>query len=99
MDDKPKNKEKYMKPILIESGFEAWAAAIRFCDKIKDGKATLQNQKNFVASLHNAVELIMKQMMLNNNDHRVAEVRKPKTEIDANLLFDYFKATDLNVTL
>ena len=85
-----------MKPILIESGFEAWAAAIRFCDKIKDGKATLQNQKNFVASLHNAVELIMKQMMLNNNDHRVAEVRKPKTEIDANLLLDYFKATDLN---
>ncbi len=85
-----------MKPVLTENAFEAWAAAIRFCDDIKDGKATLQYQKNFVSSLHNAVELIMKQMMLNNNDHRVAEVRKPKNEDDAKLLLDYFKATDLN---
>ena len=85
-----------MKPILTENAFEAWAAAIRFCDDIKDGKATLQYQKNFVSSLHNAVELIMKQMLLNNNDHRVAEVRKPKTEADAKLLLDYFKATNLN---
>lgn len=85
-----------MKPVLTENAFEAWAAAIRFCDDIKDGKATLQYQKNFVSSLHNAVELIMKQMLLNNNDHRVAEVRKPKSEADAKLLLDYFKATDLN---
>lgn len=85
-----------MKPVLTENAFEAWAAAIRFCDDIKDGKATLQYQKNFVSSLHNAVELIMKQMLLNNNDHRVAEVRKPKTEADAKLLLDYFKATNLN---
>ena len=47
-------------------------------------------------SLHNAVELIMKQMLLNDNDHRVAEVRKTKNEADAKLLLDYFKATDLN---
>lgn len=85
-----------MKPVLTENAFEAWAAAIRFCDDIKDGKATLQYQKNFVSSLHNAVELIMKQMLLNNNDHRVAEVRKVKDEADAKLLLDYFKATDLN---
>ena len=55
-----KNKQD-MKPVLMENAFEAWAAAIRFCDDIKDGKATLQYQKNFVSSLHNAVELIMKQ--------------------------------------
>ena len=85
-----------MKPVLMENAFEAWAAAIRFCDDIKDGKATLQYQKNFVSSLHNAVELIMKQMLLNDNDHRVAEVRKAKNEADAKLLLDYFKATDLN---
>lgn len=85
-----------MKPVLMENAFEAWAAAIRFCDDIKDGKATLQYQKNFVSSLHNAVELIMKQMLLNDNDHRVAEVRKTKNEADAKLLLDYFKATDLN---
>ena len=85
-----------MKPVLMENAFEAWAAAIRFCDDIKDGKATLLYQKNFVSSLHNAVELIMKQMLLNDNDHRVAEVRKTKNEADAKLLLDYFKATDLN---
>ncbi len=85
-----------MKPVLTENAFEAWAAAIRFCDDIKDGKATLQYQKNFVSSLHNAVELIMKQMLLNNSDHRVAEIRKPKSETDAKLLLAYFKATDLN---
>lgn len=85
-----------MKPVLMENAFEAWAAAIRFCDDIKDGKATLQYQKNFVSSLHNAVELIMKQMLLNDNDHRVAEVRKAKNKADAKLLLDYFKATDLN---
>ena len=47
-----------MKPILMDNAFEAWAAAIRYCNDIKDGKATLQYQKNFVSSLHNAVELI-----------------------------------------
>ena len=38
----------------------------------------------------------MKQMLLNNNDHRVAELRKPKNEAEASLLLNYFKATDLN---
>ena len=85
-----------MKPVLMDNAFEAWAAAIRYCNDIKDGKTTLQYQKNFVSSLHNAVELIMKQMLLNNNDHRVAEVRTPRTKVDAKLLLDYFKATDLN---
>ncbi len=85
-----------MKPILIDNAFEAWAAAIHFCDDIKDGKATLQYQKNFVSSLHNAVELFMKQMMLNNNEHDVAEFRKIKSKTDAKLLLDYFESTDLN---
>lgn len=51
-----------MRPILMDNAFEAWAVAIRYCNDIKDGKATLQYQKSFVSSLHNAVELIMKQM-------------------------------------
>ncbi len=85
-----------MKPVLMDNAFEAWASAIRFCNDIKDGKATLQYQKSFVSTLHNAVELIMKQMLLNNNDHRVAEVRKVKTEADAQLLLNYLKATNLN---
>lgn len=85
-----------MRPILLDNAIEAWKAAIRFCNDIKRGKATLQYQKNFVSSLHNAVELIMKQMLLNNNDHRVAEIRQPNNESEAKLLLDYFKATDLN---
>ena len=85
-----------MKPILIDNAFEAWAAAIRYCNDIKNGKATLQYQKNFVSSLHNAVELIMKQMLLNNNDHSVAFIKEPKDERDEKLSFDYSKETDLN---
>ncbi len=85
-----------MRPILMDNAFEAWAVAIRYCNDIKDGKATLQYQKNFVSSLHNAVELIMKQMLLNNNDHSVAFIKEPKDEKDEKLSFDYSKATDLN---
>lgn len=85
-----------MRPILMDNAFESWAAAIRYCNDIKDGKATLQYQKNFVSSLHNAVELIMKQMLLNNNDHSVAFIKEPKDERDEKLSFDYSKATDLN---
>lgn len=85
-----------MRPILMDNAFEAWAAAIRYCNDIKDGKATLQYQKNFVSSLHNAVELIMKQMMLNNNDHSVADVRKRIKKVNAKLLQDYSNATNLN---
>lgn len=89
-------KEQYMKPILMDNAFEAWAAAIRYCNDIKDGKATLQYQKNFVSSLHNAVELIMKQMMLNNNNRDIAWVRKRKDKANAKLSQDYSNATDLN---
>ncbi len=85
-----------MRPILMDNAFESWAAAIRYCNDIKDGKATLHYQKNFVSSLHNAVELIMKQMLLNNNDHRVAFINEPTDEIDEKLLRNYSNATDLN---
>ena len=86
-----------MRPILMDNAFEAWAAAIRYCNDIKDGKATLQYQKNFVSSLHNAVELIMKQMLLNNNYRDVAWVRKKKDRANAKLLQDYSNATNLNL--
>ena len=36
----------------MDNAFEAWAAAIRYCNDIKNGKATLQYQKDFVSSLH-----------------------------------------------
>ena len=85
-----------MRQVLMENALEAWGSAIKFCDYIKDGKCTLQYQKKFVSSLHNAVELIMKQMMLNNNDYRVANIRKVTNEEDARLLLDNYQASDLN---
>lgn len=85
-----------MGQILMENALEAWAAAIRFCDEIINGKCTLQYQKSFIASLHNAVELFMKQMMLNNNDHGVVvRIRDHKTT-NAQLKADYDCAKDLN---
>lgn len=85
-----------MRQVLMENAFEAWAAAIRFCDDIKGGKCTLQYQKSFVSSLHNAVELFMKQMMLNNNDHDVVvRIRDCKTT-NAHLKARYDCANDLN---
>lgn len=90
-----------MKPILMDNAIEAWISAIRFCYDIKSGKATLQYQKSFVSSLHNAVELIMKQMMLFNNDKRVAWIRHKKEEerdnIDKMLDLRYSNATNYNI--
>lgn len=34
-----------MRQILMSNAFEAWTAAIRYCNDIKNGKATIQYQK------------------------------------------------------
>lgn len=85
-----------MRQVLLDNAFEAWAAAIRICKDIKDGKCTLQYQKNFVSSLHNAVELFMKQMMINDGNHDVAEVRGKLKKGNEQLIQDYSNASDLN---
>lgn len=85
-----------MKQILLDNAYEAWKNAISYHDKIKKGYSTLEYQKGFVSSLHNAVELFLKQIMLNNNDHDVAWIGKVKSKKDAQLQLDYYTATDLN---
>lgn len=85
-----------MKQILLDNAYEAWKNAISYHDKIKKGYSTLEYQKGFVSSLHNAVELFLKQIMLNNNDHDVAWIGKVKSKKDAQLQLDYYNATDLN---
>ena len=85
-----------MRQILLDNAFEAWAAAIRFCKDIKDGKCTLQYQKSFISSLHNAVELFMKQMMLNDGNHDVAYIRGKAKNGNKQLSQDYTRASDLN---
>lgn len=85
-----------MKRVLLDNAYEAWAMAIKYCHLLKEGIATLPFQKQFVSSLHNAVELFMKQMMIDAGDHDVASVRKIKTLDDAQLALRYMTETDLN---
>ena len=61
--------------ILQNNAIEAWAMAIRYCDYILEGKATLEYRKHFVSVLHNSVELFIKQLMLNNTDYRVIQLK------------------------
>lgn len=57
--------------ILMDNALESWISAISYADAIVAGKVTLKYRKNFVASLHNATELFIKQRMLNIGDHSV----------------------------
>ena len=82
------------KKILLDNALVAWANAIRYCDQILAGKITLEVRKNFVSSLHNAVELFFKQIMLDNCDYRVAEPRT--VEADGEPAKTFYAATDLN---
>lgn len=53
--------------ILLDNFIEAWINAIKYHDKIMEGYITLGIQKQFVSSLHNAVELCLKQLILDKN--------------------------------
>jgi hypothetical protein len=86
-----------MKKILLDNAYESWTAAIKISNSILEGNLSLQNRKYFVNSLHNAVELFVKQIMLNNNDHRVALIKDIKKINSAGSpLIDYYKSNDLN---
>ena len=64
------------KQILMDNALEAWISAIHYCNEIIEGKTTLGNRKFFVSSLENALELFIKQQMLNVCDYRVANARE-----------------------
>ena len=80
--------------ILLDNALVAWANAIRYCDQILSGKITLEVRKNFVSSLHNAVELFFKQIMLDNCDYRVAEPRR--VDATGEPAKSFYTAVDLN---
>ncbi|MGN0518971.1 MAG: hypothetical protein ACI4II_09655 [Acutalibacteraceae bacterium] len=86
-----------MKRILLENAYEAWISAVGYCKDILNGKGTLQYQKSFVSSLHNAIELFLKQIMLDVGNHNVAKIYEIKDTNDAQLALDYMKAENLNV--
>lgn len=83
-----------MKKLLWDNALEAWAMAIRYCDHIMAGKVTFINRKYFVSSLQNAIELFVKQHMLDVCDYRVAEVRNYDSKGEP--IREYLHATDLN---
>ena len=83
-----------MKMILRENALESWASAIKYSEELMLGKATFSNRKNFVTSLQNAIELFVKQYMLNINDYRVADVKNIKA--DGTPLKQYLMSDDLN---
>lgn len=82
------------KKILLDNAYSSWSAAIQCCDAILNGMATLKYRKDFVSSLQNAVELFMKQIMLDKNDFRVATVKNCGE--DGEPAKSYYSATDLN---
>ena len=84
----------FMKQILMDNALESWALAIHYCDEILEGKATLGNRKYFVSSLQNAIELFIKQHMLNIGDYRVSEARGIAP--DGEPMASYLAAKDLN---
>lgn len=81
--------------ILQNNALEAWAMAVRYCDYILEGKATLEYRKHFVSVLHNAVELFVKQLMLNNTDYRVTQLKKG-CNADGQPARDFYNSKDLN---
>ena len=86
----------YEKQILLNNAYESWIQAIKNARNIKNGLVTLQYKKLFIATLHNAVELFLKQIMLNNTDYRVAKVKPSKLDKNGEPLKSYYQSTDLN---
>lgn len=80
--------------ILSANAREAWYQACYYCDYIIDGFVTLQYKKIFVSMLYNAVELLIKQRMLDVNDYRV--VRFKSIDENGQPAKDYYNSTDLN---
>ncbi len=81
-----------MKQILLENAYQAWGKAIYYHDQIECGLSFFSNKKDFISSLHNAVELFMKQILIDNHDYIVASVRKPYTEDKIKIIKEYVNA-------
>ena len=80
--------------LLLSNAYIAWSNAIKYHDYIYSGRATLINQKHFVSSLHNAVELFLKQLLIINNDKDI--INKFYKPASNSLKTAFNNATDLN---
>ena len=86
----------YENQILLKNAYASWVQAIKNARNIKNGFVTLQYKKTFIATLHNAVELFLKQLMLNQKDYRIAKVRAEKLDSNGEPLKSYYQSLDLN---
>ena len=84
------------KQILLDNAYVAWAEAIELCNELLDGKATINNQKRFVSALHNSIELFLKQIMLDENNHNIAKLPKVDSIETSELSLKYYQSNDLN---
>ena len=66
--------------LLLENAKVAWRATIKSFEALIDGRDTIQNKKYFVSNFHNAIELFTKQLMVNQNDYRVLEIKNKDKE-------------------
>lgn len=80
--------------ILINNAYEAWIRAIECADLLSQGFATLGLKKEFISSLHNAIELFFKQIMINQCDYRVIPCRKRNA--GDSLYKEFLNSSDLN---
>lgn len=87
-----------MERILCNNAYESWKNAYKYHIAILNGFFTLGNKKGFIASLHNAVELYLKQSMLDDNEQKVAWVRSSilNSEEGRRLKANYDQANNLN---
>ena len=70
----------------------AWANAVSNCNKIFDGLVDIEQEKAFVSSFHNAIELCFKQIMIDETKYEVVDYGKMNPEDSR----DYLNSKDLN---
>jgi hypothetical protein len=80
--------------ILLDNAIASWISAIKYCNNILNGQVDFLTRKSFVNSLHNSIELFLKQIMIDNLDYRIGHFKKSNEKgIPAK---EYYNSNNLN---
>lgn len=82
------------KKVIIENFKLSWRNAIESCKLIFDGLTDVLQQKLFVSSLQNAIELGCKQILIDESDYRVVDYGNKK--MDVQTARKYLNSDNLN---
>ncbi|MCL2507745.1 MAG: hypothetical protein FWF05_01070 [Oscillospiraceae bacterium] len=74
------------KHILLDNAFETWVLAKKNCEDILDGNPSLQVKKIFVHTLYDAIELLLKQIMIDQTMYSVRSIVLPENGETAELI-------------